>query len=208
MAADFEQKCKDLYRVRLTLNEMLEDRGVDMTAVNTAIGYSQWCGLVEEYVGDVPALDIQVAGAKKVYVRFMEKFKLTEARTTYETIMRMMGMDRAVDDVIMVVTGSAAARNEMASLEASCVNLTVFHYRDLLFNVSRHILVPRHNIVKTPEEKAHIMRDYQITSDLQFPVLERKDPQARYLGARKGALVKIERPSIGGLCHAVYRIVI
>lgn len=210
MKPDFEQICKNLYRIRMTINELLADRGVDMEHVNTGIGYSQWCGLVEEYQQGVPSLDIQVSeGAKKVYVRFMREFKYAEAGTVYEVCMRMLAMDRGRDDIIMVITEpvKATAPAEMRALERTCANLTIYEGRELLYNPSRHILVPRHKVI-SKEDKEAVMREYQIASDLQFPVISRTDPQAKYLGARKGEVIKIERPSIGGLHHIIYRIVI
>lgn len=216
MPSDLEQKYKDLYRVRQTLIELLVDRGVDINTINSGIGYADWCKLVDEYINGLPSLDMQVGtgtgtgDGKRVYVRYIEKFKAGELRTAYKVLMRMMDANRDKDDIIIIYTGNMTQtiKSDIAGLENSVTNLTIFHYQELLFNVSRHILVPRHSIIQKTEEKEQIMRDYQITSDLQFPVISRDDPQSRYLGVRKGQLVKIERPSIGGMCHTVYRIVI
>lgn len=81
-----------------------------------------------------------------------------------------------------------------------------FNIDDLLVNIAKHELVPKHIIVNE-EEKKMVLRKYRV-KESQLPKILVTDPMARYLGLRKGMLVKIIRKSQTSGLHVVYRIAI
>lgn len=72
-------------------------------------------------------------------------------------------------------------------------HLEYFNIDDLLVNISKHDLVPKHIIVGE-EEKKQVLKKYRV-KESQLPKILYRDPMARYLGLRKGQLVKILRKS-------------
>ena len=88
----------------------------------------------------------------------------------------------------------------------SVYRIEFFMIYDLLVNVSRHELVPKH-MIASEEEKSRVLKKYMVKT-AQLPKMLHTDPMARYLGLKKGQMVKILRNSQTAGLHVVYRIVI
>jgi DNA-directed RNA polymerase subunit H len=74
------------------------------------------------------------------------------------------------------------------------------------FNISEHILVPKHTKLNAKEKKDLLAR-YNITTN-QLPQINMNDPAIRSLGARPGDVIKIERNSATAGSAVYYRGVI
>lgn len=75
----------------------------------------------------------------------------------------------------------------------------------LQFNVLEHVLVPKHTVLSA-NEKASIMKKYNLLEDRQLPEIGRHDPVAIALGARPSNLLHIERPSRTAIVGNYYRL--
>lgn len=85
-------------------------------------------------------------------------------------------------------------------------NVEIFMLKDLLFNVSRHEFVPRHEVISDPEEIGAIMRTYDLKYKTQMPIILRTDPMSRYLDIKSGEIVRITRNSVAAGESLVYRV--
>ena len=69
--------------------------------------------------------------------------------------------------------------------------LQILEYRDLLFNKIDHIFVPKHELIRDPQEINAILEQYKITNKYRFPLMTKTDPISKYYNAKKGDMFKI-----------------
>ena len=67
-----------------------------------------------------------------------------------------------------------------------------FQIKQLLFNPTKHVLVPEH-IKLSSEEAKLIMEKYMIKSKLQMPMIPHNEVIAKWLGLKQGDIVQIKR---------------
>lgn len=70
--------------------------------------------------------------------------------------------------------------------------LQFFHLNELLFNPTKHQLVPPHRRM-TPDESKEVMNKYMIKSKGQMPLILHTDVIAKWIGLKQGELVEITR---------------
>lgn len=82
--------------------------------------------------------------------------------------------------------------------------IETFQESDLVVNITKHVLVPKH-IVLSDAEKKELLQKYRL-KESQLPRIQGLDPVARYLGLKRGQVVKIIRRSETSGRYASYRI--
>ena len=122
-------------------------------------------------------------------------------------------------NTILVVKGGATSIAKKVS--TSCYNKLIndqcvegmgpfviepFSQEELLVNVTKHELVPKHQILKE-HEKAELLKKYRV-KDAQLPKIQCEDPISRYFGAKRGDVVRIVRPSETAGRYVTYRVAV
>lgn len=83
--------------------------------------------------------------------------------------------------------------------------LQYFHIKNLLFNPTKHVLVPKHTKISA-EEVAQVMEKYMIKSKIQIPYILHNDPMAKWLGLKQGDVIKIDRINENSGLSYYYRV--
>jgi DNA-directed RNA polymerase subunit H (RpoH/RPB5) len=215
-----------IYKIRLTLSELLEDRGFGNRCINTGLSIEEIEIIAEEFKTNDSVLDIFIPAKsdeesdfndfneeeresvnkldKKVYIKWFSKVEGEKSENlfnkTYDMITEINGMGRN-DDIIFILGDLRFDKltDQMKEWVNGKPNVSLFNYKDLLFNISRHKYVPKH-IKLTKTEILDLKKSLRLESLLQLPLIERNDPVARYYGLRRGDVVRIERcGNIAGL---------
>lgn len=84
-------------------------------------------------------------------------------------------------------------------------SLQYFHIKNLLFDPTKHVLVPKHTKL-SPEEVSTVMEKYLIKGKNQFPYIFHSDPIARWMGLKQGDVVQIDRYNENSGLSYYYRV--
>lgn len=165
-------------RAFVTVKEMLSDRGVDISLLD---GYSD--EEIRAMCRQMTIFAIPINDESTLIFDCNPKFRINSVRKFKE------------DSKYIIVFRDKINNANLRHLRSHMPGAEVFHLQELLYNVSKHSYVPKHEIVSDPEEVASIMKTYDIRHKTQLPVILRTDAMARYLDIKSGDLVRITRSS-------------
>ena len=184
-----------MYRVYVTLIEMLKDRGFNTGYLMTREEFNNCENRDKQFEKDDDKIDIYWMLDIKIGTSAINNVygKMTENKVTH---------------CILIISGGITppAKNVLSKLLTGQEhNIEIFHISDLMFNVTKHKWVPRH-IPLSNDEKKKIVNEYGI-KETRFPKIQLSDPVSRYFGLKRGTLVKIIRPRETTTSYVSYRIV-
>ena len=194
-----------LFRVYRTIANMLDKRGYmvpkdlrDLTPVD-----------FKEKFGEHPSrenLTILVEKAdedtNQLFVFFPEDERLgVKPIKTYLDRMRAENVLNAI--IVLRVDITPYAKQ---ALQEMSDQFRIEHFREaeLLVDITKHQLVPKHQVL-TPNEKSALLKRYRLKEN-QLPRIQPNDPVARFYGMKRGQVVKIIRPSETAGRYVTYRI--
>ncbi|KAK5096714.1 DNA-directed RNA polymerases II 24 kDa polypeptide (RNA polymerase II subunit 5) [Exophiala xenobiotica] len=215
-----------LWRIWRTVNEMLADRGYEISREEKEIPRDTFIGRFEDDTGEVDRRKMTLKANPTTEMIKRDTPRPTKANpdpsTTAGTIWVEFCADRSVGikqtrafahtlQESHYTTGifitqeqpNAAALRAFDPLLELGIEAKNFKEEDLLVNITKHELVPRH-ILLSDEEKKVLLDRYRLR-ETQLPRIQSDDPVARYLGLRKGQVVKIIRKSETAGRYASYR---
>ena len=198
----------DIYRAWITCCEMLKDRGYTIPAEFESIDNNDFYKLYQNT--DAPDgfnnYDIlgTTAGTKKILVKFtLDK----EAIKSHEIISIRREVNETYGEDTSIIYILKNKPNTFVYKEVNSGNMTdeIFLYTEVIFNRTKHRLVPRH-VVLTEAEKKDLLQTYDC-KDTQIPRMVTSDFICRYFGTKPGDIFKIYRPSPSSGIYITYRVV-
>lgn len=189
-----------------TVIEMLKDRNVyndQDIAFLSSFGPNELAALLNKGVVTVD-LDTRL---RVMY--YLNKFKMADFKPHLE---RCAGFDFCIlivgDKLTTYNTKSIHEYLTKPQTKTSLVldaNLQIFELAEVLFNITHHALVPKHEVIANEQEIEDLVKRYNLKNRHQFPVILRTDPVAKYLNLRPGQLVRITRVSPSAAEYIAYR---
>lgn len=192
-----------LFKSRSVIVEMLELRGYDVSQYkNFSINEIEAMFKASEkktspQLGSVDMTVVNSLGGK-LHVKYLLASKLRSAN--FKTLIDEMleSVLQSGDELIFMLKDKVNNMDTFDSmlegyLTTSNVFIQIFSLDNLLFNITKHELVPKMRIIN-PEESASVLDRFSAKPS-QMPQILKSDPQAKFLGVRKGDMCEIIRPS-------------
>ncbi|KRX72470.1 Bifunctional coenzyme A synthase [Trichinella sp. T6] len=190
--AEDDREIFRLWKIRQNAFQMCRDRGFLVTSYELDQSFEDF---VRQY-GDRPSegkparsdLSFLVSheedAAENLFVYFADERKVG-IKTIKNVCLRLQSenMSRAI--MIVQEPMTAIARHSVADLSPK-YKLEQFLEAELMVNIIRHELVPRH-VIMSSKEKDELLDRYKI-KEHQLPRIQSTDPVARYYGVVRGQL--------------------
>lgn len=104
---------------------------------------------------------------------------------------------------MILVIQSQMTSQAVKSVESFPFKTEIFQIMDLVVNITKHVLKPKHQLL-SDEEKESLLKKYSIT-EKQLPRMSEKDAIARYYGLKKGQVLKVTYNTEITETHVTYR---
>jgi DNA-directed RNA polymerase I, II, and III subunit RPABC1 len=199
---DFQDK-KNLYKVRETILEMINDRGY-LVPESENITFEQFVLKYNNKNIDIFIND-EVKN-KKIYVHFHNDIK-NFSKGDLKNVMQKVISEFSDQDINLILLlrekENSAVSKEL--MKEAYKNVEVFLKKNMLFNITHHVLVPKHILLSKEEEK-DLLEKYNTTKG-KLPKISKVDPIAKYYGMKSDQICKIIRksPEVGEYIY--YRLV-
>jgi len=187
---------KNTFSVYKTVIEMFKDRGY---SISRNIGLDEFITMYDENNYDI------VDDEEKIMAAFFSENK-TISKKDLENIVLDAKEDYGNDIKIVIIMKNKPNINiEKELMNDVYKNIELFLFKNLTFNITRHVDMPQH-IPLSPKEIAEVVEKYK-TNKNQFPKMLTTDPIARYYGVSAGGMFKIIRKSQSSGEYISYRYV-
>lgn len=163
-------------KAKLTCIEMMKDRNYEM------------CG--EEDGENFEKCIIFKNEREEVICFFISKTKLNIALARE---FLSYAKDKHISHLLIIYNGDF--KNSITPKTKEClenlddIRVEFFTIGELQYNVTKHVLVPKH-VLATKEERDDIKKRYKI---VELPILLKSDPISRYYNFKVGDIIKIMR---------------
>lgn len=194
------------YLSRRTLLEMLRDRGYAIPNSEINLSLPEFRNIYGDTHLDVTRLRISAAKesdpSNKILVIFYgpNMVKVNGIRSIITQIMNKDSLSR-----LILIVENKMTNQAMRSMDLLSFEVEVFEITDLLVNITKHVLKPKHRVL-TDEEKQNLLKKYNL-EDKQLPRISQKDAIVQYYGLEKREVVEVTYSGESTGLHVTYRCV-
>lgn len=143
---------------------------------------------------------------KKLWIHWVDEPKLGK---NLGALFKKIEQDKITNAIFIVDHGvTHQARASIKSIRThQKIYIDVYLLDEAVFNISKHVLVPKHEICSASEKRS-VLETYGVKAG-GVPQIKLSDPMVRHLGAIRGQMIKITRDSdtMPGKKAIVYRVV-
>lgn len=177
-----------------TITEMLEDRGIPIKEELSIDVISEWIS------NNIHKSYFSIIYKKIKIIYFLPfKFKLSELKQ------KINEDNNETYELIILVIKEKLTQNNIKLNSSLNLPIQLFDINELQFNITKHILVPKHELIKDEKEVLDIIQKYNLKTKFQLPYILKTDPISKYLGLKNGDIVRIVRVSPTAGEYITYR---
>lgn len=194
---------------RKTIKEMLNLRGYDASSCSDEVYFNangdgiQPIKLSKD--NETVEIHYEVAGTRTNHKKLSSMVK--------QIIDNRPDADKSKDFNIIVLvcdcmTPSVKEAIRVLNSKHDNVFVQIFQIRSLMFNVTKHKWVPKHERIKESEYSKYLadfLDSLHINDTSHLPKITESDPVAMFIGLRPGDICKITRPSKSAGKHTFFR---
>lgn len=187
----------EILRSLATMKDMLVARGYKENVLDASFATLGDEEITQILYSKTPIFHIDVADRQKLMIVYDvgAKAKSTE----------MKKFITGEHDLYIFVFKEKLNTNEQKKFcEFEC-DYQVFDVKELQFNISKHIMVPKHELITDNVVIDELVQQYMLKSKTHFPIILKSDPMAKFLHAKPGNIVKVTRHSPTSAENIVYR---
>ncbi|KAI4348623.1 hypothetical protein L6164_009327 [Bauhinia variegata] len=196
---------KRYYLSRRTVLEMLRDRGFAIPSSEIGLSLSDFRSIHGEHP-DIDSLRFSATHAVDTSKRILVVFSgpgIIKVNVIRSTLTQITNRDTLTG--LIFVLQNRVTSQALKAINLFPVKIELFQITDLLGNITKHVLKPKH-VVLTEKEKQDLLKKYNIEQN-QLPRMLQNDAMARYYGLERGQVVKITYSGEITQMHVTYRCV-
>lgn len=205
MSSTFDQEqIEYIYRSRITVLDLLEARGYDVTPYRKFSPAEIQIMLIP----GIAALNLVIKKKDDPSHTCLLMYTSTNA-ASFTPMLEKKIAEGHKEIVFMTFTDNLEKFHILAAKFYLNYNIPVFCFNipKIVNNPMNHVMVPKHEIV--PKEKhAELLEKLNMTSKKMLPFITNADPIIRCIGGVPGDIIHIERPSPSAGVYDVYRLVV
>jgi DNA-directed RNA polymerase I, II, and III subunit RPABC1 len=196
------QDKKNLYKVRETVLEMIQDRGFTIPDIEK-ISFEEF--IIKYNNKNINIYINDTEKNKNFYVHFHNETK-SFGKSDLSIIQKIVNQYNDPDITFFLILKdkeNSAVSKELT--KDAYKNVEIFLKKNLIFNITHHVYVPKHEIL-SKEEEIRLLETYNTTKG-KLPKISKADPIAKYYGMKNDQICKITRksPEVGE--YVYYRLV-
>lgn len=177
-----------------TIMEMLHDRKIELSANAADILTSGYSTRFNKMIFEIIIDDI------KLIYYLSPKYKWSELKKNFEDT-----EENNKYSLHILITKDKISANNMKSINELKINIQIFDIKELQFNITKHVLVPKHELFINENEITELLEKYSLKSKFQLPIILKNDPVAKYFNIKNGDVVKVSRVSPSSGEYITYR---
>ncbi|KAF5141031.1 dna-directed rna polymerase i [Vairimorpha ceranae] len=182
------EKKRKFFLCRNTLVEMCTERGY--TTDQKVLSYDNFIAQFPSCDKDVNSINFVCKNADNlVGIHFIDDEKI--GKSSIEKVIETYKSINIYHLILIINQKMSSASQNIVNV--SDLKIEIFKDEELMFNITKHVSVPRHRILNDTEKNS-ILEKLKITVD-QMPKILKRDPVCRFLGAESGQVVEITRKS-------------
>lgn len=153
----------------------------------------------EEFINDARIIEFHTSNTTIIFAmtKKLKKMILDELKAEQEDLTNFILKYNNKKNIILIFNNdviSAPILQQISKydkmLQKKDGMLQYFYGKQLLFNPTKHVYVPKHEKV-SEKDIENLLSQYSLSNKLKLPWIYHTDPQAKWLGLKQGDIVRI-----------------